>query len=402
VYLDTQDFSRFGDVLRGRSDAATEKCFVNLEAIRANGDAVFAASMPLIGELLQYDASFRETTMKKAEAVERLCGAWALAYPSRLVGFEIAHAAFSRGLLPRRPDGSVISCDRYWYPNIRGTLDDVRGRFDREVREQISRSGADRATRRRVASQMKKLDYARAAREAAPDIEDQYGIPAQVVGDAIAKLLRKEISADQAATTIFESVAEPTMFVQIYFEKLENDRSLPHWISGLGRDLEKSLLTFRDKLLPLMEAGVSLDLIRSLLNDTVKMGSHILRLAADEGQEFGFEPSLVSRFEDDEELALSIPACATFGGLVKAYLEQILGFAGPPAKIERSVGGDLVHALYLPYVDLWRGDRRFSELVRQALPQYREKVVHRVSDLPERIAEHNRRHCSIGSTLAEN
>ena len=50
VYLDTQDYSRFGDVLRGKADAATEGLFNALEARKRSGDAIFAVSMPIFGE----------------------------------------------------------------------------------------------------------------------------------------------------------------------------------------------------------------------------------------------------------------------------------------------------------------------------------------------------------------
>lgn len=73
VYLDTQDFSRFGDVLRGRGDTASEQLFQTLEERRRTDGVVFAVSMPLLAELLQYHPDFRETTLRKAEAVERLC-----------------------------------------------------------------------------------------------------------------------------------------------------------------------------------------------------------------------------------------------------------------------------------------------------------------------------------------
>jgi hypothetical protein len=41
--------------------------------------------------------------------------------------------------------------------------------------------------------------------------------------------------------------------------------------------------------------------------------------------------------------------------------------------------------LYLPHVDLWRGDRRFSTLVRTALPQYADRVIATLADLPEAL-----------------
>jgi hypothetical protein len=52
VYLDTQDYSRFGDVLRGRADDATKALSRELERLKQDGDAIFAVSMPILGKLL--------------------------------------------------------------------------------------------------------------------------------------------------------------------------------------------------------------------------------------------------------------------------------------------------------------------------------------------------------------
>lgn len=49
--------------------------------------------MPLLGELLHYDAAFRETTLCKTEAIELLCRPHAVAFPTRLVAREIAVVA---------------------------------------------------------------------------------------------------------------------------------------------------------------------------------------------------------------------------------------------------------------------------------------------------------------------
>jgi hypothetical protein len=46
---------------------------------------------------------------------------------------------------------------------------------------------------------------------------------------------------------------------------------------------------------------------------------------------------------------------------------------------------DLLHSLYLPFCDLWRGDRRFSSILRIADVPFNEKIVSNLFDLPRRI-----------------
>jgi hypothetical protein len=45
----------------------------------------------------------------------------------------------------------------------------------------------------------------------------------------------------------------------------------------------------------------------------------------------------------------------------------------------------MFHALYLPHVDLWRGDRRFAEALAGAKPNYKNRIVRRLAELPAAI-----------------
>src|SRR5687768_8913358 len=99
VYLDTQDYSRFGDVVRGRGPKEIEEVFSRLQELRTRGVAQFVYSMPILSELLQYDANFEETSLAKARAIEELCGGAALLFPGRLIEREAATFAQSVGIL---------------------------------------------------------------------------------------------------------------------------------------------------------------------------------------------------------------------------------------------------------------------------------------------------------------
>jgi len=50
-----------------------------------------------------------------------------------------------------------------------------------------------------------------------------------------------------------------------------------------------------------------------------------------------------------------------------------------------SDGIDFVRAIYLPYCDLWRGDKAFSDLLVKHRVNFSERVVPTLASLPERI-----------------
>lgn len=236
VYLDTQDFSRFGDVLRGKSNTATEALFLEFERRSKAGNAIFPASMPIIGELLQYDADYRETTICKAEAVERLCGHWGLAFPSRLIAAELLTVARQRQLMPDGPTPETLSSDRYWYPNISGALNGLRARVQAEVQSAVSnRQFSNRHELRRAKSLARKFDPEIAVLAAAPEFAANFGLPVETVISSVVALVQGRITAPQASRRLFGAIAKPVTFVEAYFEKAEVDRSaIPGWIRGIG------------------------------------------------------------------------------------------------------------------------------------------------------------------------
>jgi hypothetical protein len=114
----------------------------------------------------------------------------------------------------------------------------------------------------------------------------------------------------------------------------------------------------------------------------------VLVLARDDLEEQGLSSQLVDQIAGDPVLVRQVPVAQTTGSLIHGYLKQTSGIYGQAAKVERSFGGDLVHSFYLSHVDLWRGDRRFSHLVRSCQPEIGHKVIANLADLPDAIANH--------------
>jgi hypothetical protein len=387
IYLDTQDFSNFGDVLRGKSDSSTEAIFTKLEALKNSGKAIFPVSMPLLGELLQYDADFRETTIKKAEAVERLCGSWALAFPSRLLGYEIAVQASSRGFLAKLPCSNLLSQDRYWYPNVTDELIGLREKMVAAFDTEVASLNLQSRAQRRLAKKARGFDPVKLARAAAPEMAAKYGLPLEAIIGSFVALLRGSITPEQASRKLFGSVAEPVKFVEVYFEKLDTDQAvLPSLMSQMGSAFEALFVELRDRALPLELDKIGRSQLEKMIVERNKtVGRAILGMVDSECEEFGIDPTLMAKLVGDEDFSNDLPACKLYGGLVEAYALQILGLSGSVAKVERSFAGDMVHALYLSHVDIWRGDRRFSTLLKGVMPHLANRVIPTIKELPVAI-----------------
>lgn len=385
VYLDTQDLSRFGDVLRGKGDAQHERLFHDLEARKLAGDVVFPLTMPLMSELLQYDAAHRETTLKKAVAIERLCGVHAMPSTTRLAAMEVARSAHQLGLIAKAPPVKFLSEDRLWFPSLTDTLHDLRANMHAAARQSLVTSLPDLATRQRAEQILETVDWGVEMVAQAPKIAEEVGLTIEAVLASVVPFLRREISSAEASRRMLSGISEPSVFVNMYFERWGPMGALPNWMSAASTTVSRYLSTVRDTVgrLRIAKNKKQVRLFVSRLKPTFRAIS--LELARMSAAEFELSDEIIDAVAADEEAASAIPAAEIAAAALEAYMLQILGVTTGGSKIEGSVGGDVLHAFYLPYVDLWRGDRRFSAALRQALPRYNNRISGPLAELPKAI-----------------
>ena len=387
IYLDTQDYSRFGDVLRGKSDSFTESIFISLENMVKNGDIIIAVSMPIFSELIQYDINFRETSFCKAQAIERLCGAWALAFPSRLIASEIGKAACEIGILHTANEIQILSSDRYWYPDISDVFSNLRSQMQAHIDQEMeSLKHLPRKTRLRLKNVANRMKFSDIARQSTPEFAEKFGLPPEVFIKSIVALLEGRTTPSKASRTLFNAIAVPTVFVETYFERVESDRTLPAWMGNFGRDIQGKLITMVDALDPIFHIDYVQEKIEAMLSEwSEKLGTTAINLATGNEAELGIDADTLGRLAVDPRMIAAVPSAQVLSRIVPSYVRQIVGLSGSKGKVEASFGGDLIHAFYLPHVDLWRADRRFGTLVLNSMPNYASRIVPTLSDLPNAI-----------------
>ena len=290
------------------------------------------------------------------------------------------------GLLATSRDISVPSADRYWYPNIADVFDDLGAQIRQNWDTEIATLGS-RALRRRAAKQLSKLDFLKVATAAAPEIAAKYGFPPEAIVLALVPFLRGAITSAEASRRLFAYFAEPVTFVKIYFERPGTDATLPQWINKFSKEMQEILIEFRDKISEIVIIKTPEERLHSLFAEGARrLSEGIMRSAIENAHEFGIDKALFERFVTEPLLSAEVPTSAMFGAVVKSHLVTIVGQqTRGQANIDGSSGGDLFHAMYLPHVDLWRGDKIFSRLIQSAVPRYADRVVPLLTDLPARI-----------------
>ncbi|RJG54217.1 hypothetical protein D0Z70_13885 [Sphingobium terrigena] len=361
--------------------------FNKLLTLKEQGFARFGYSMPLLGELLQYDETHAETTIHKAEAVEKLCGKNAFIWPGRLIAWELAIAAAANGLLDEPYLKSAFSENAYWFPNVEDALDDLKGGFQRTLDESLAEiTPVNRKQRRTIEANVRRLNVSTMVNASAPELADKYGLRVSDVQRSLVAVLEDKISPAEGATRLFSAMAKPTTFIRTYFVGYEGEKDFPSWISDMGRKLQASMLEGREKLSRIDTSVLSSDFMRTALEQMAPdFGRQMLRLAQTEASEFRLDDPLIDLFASRRDLAEQVPCWRNFTRYVPIFMQSNLGLRGDGYKPERSAGGDIMHSFYLPYCDLWRGDRRFAHILKEALPEQSGKIVGRLSELPDLI-----------------
>jgi hypothetical protein len=153
-----------------------------------------------------------------------------------------------------------------------------------------------------------------------------------------------------------------------------------------GTDLQRSLKEFRQKAAPLLLGKEQANYLRSLIRaDAANVGAAILMMIDTDEAEQGITRTVLETILAHPRAMAGIPCCELACEIMLGYLDQTVATSGTPSKIEDSFGGDLIHALYIDCVDVWRGDGRFCELLRQRLPSRRSKIQPSLYKLPDHI-----------------
>jgi hypothetical protein len=364
VYLDTQDYSRFGDVIRGVADQGTVDIYRTLLDYKKSGRVIFPFSMSLMSELIQYREDTKEICFAKAEAIEALCGEYALPYPTRLMAMEISLALREVMGIKLIEEPVFINENRYWYPNVDGILIDFKKRIIIEVDKQFSTLIPQTFTqRRKMKSARKKLKITKIFKQGDfSELERQMGIPEKYLRFALIPLIENRISSREAVHRLFEGIAKPQTFIEVFFERYAGDSSaIPAWISGMGRQLKENI---ENAIAPVKQflgtEGANEMLVEALNRVHDKYKTSIAKIGYESLVEFVPDFKIKNEDELPHQVIERIKSANLMAAAFDYYMKQVLGLKGRPSEFERSVAGDLVHLLYLPHVDLWRGDKGTS------------------------------------------
>ena len=397
VYLDTADFSRFADVLVGRTDPKASAVWSYLLPLVDAGTIRIPVSMPLISEALQYQGGGRELTLRKAAAMERLCGQHAFRYFGDVVENEFIDLAYQWKLLKHKPraEAAMPLSDEYqWYPSLDNTVYSMSESIKEQIAIKAKQQKLNRHGVRTLQSEFPKLlrrsDTAFALLSSMPnqDFRDWPGLEGVIRSGTFARAATGIAKPKELERAIFGVIAKPENFVKYYFERYEGDKTMPSWMKGFGTKIFESVGKLLDDLRRHRAPFGSPEIVSVLESTSNKMVCDVavkmLEISSPKLRKLGLGERELDTLRGELSLKAT-PTARLYGQLFKIYMANFIRHERHSPEPKPSDGGDIIHALYIPHCHIWRGDKRSGELYSPVAEQYETISVRKLEDLPSAI-----------------
>jgi hypothetical protein len=364
LHLDTSDYAAMYRAAPG-SEAAQIRDF--LKSTAELGTIQIGLSYHVVFELLQKATpQYREDRLARARLLVELCGKNAFPYPTDL------------------GQGYRFSTEGFWIPRIDlhdFEIENVVARYTDAVARQLNLS---RQERRAFCKRRNFVKWARADERRLKEFpwSAPFG-PKFALSGEFRRYVLGEMSRTEANNRLRCYLTDPVHIYNTWFDHYGLDNPI---VDRQDQTASKLTLLLSELKAMLADQADLLAQIRSELNAT---GDYALsppardqlRALDREVKTFG------SELKSPEELTKNAPRWQELFGEKSGLLAaQILyAFHNDGRDIKHSDGIDLIHAMYLPHSDLWRGDRAFSTLLINNRVDFCSRIVSSLAELPGRI-----------------
>lgn len=364
VYLDTQDYSKLysdnsqqiQDVLRYLRDRVD------------SGDILIPNSYFIIAELLtSFTGEFRDDRLQRVAILKRLCGSNAF----RFIDAEMS------------PE-NALSKDGYWYPKF-DPWEYLKNGMSEQVTMLLN------ALPSRVTAKIDRRNPWPTLFKFVPQLEASISQGAKSLpvpksfseSHLLVRYLKGEISEVVMRAETETMLTDLDVFFSFWFEnEMNKNVSILH---ELIRTAGNPYLKLANDFISVSQkARDHLDLVNKLsreLGSASKNFKEEIRSAKNTLGDFQrLDIDFVKSFIPDKSMLDKLPK--HFGDTILKYA---IGVMKEGRKVHESDTGDLMHACYLPYCDIWRGDVKFSNLLIGQQVEGYQKIVRTLPELPAAI-----------------
>jgi len=390
VYLDSNDYSVMSDPRRA-GDVAVQDALRYLREETRSGTIEVRFSIIHITEACHRDDVSKPLAVARAKLIGELSGPKVMRHLWDIVADEVT-AARHAGI-----EGVEASDDSgRWFPRIPNLGGDIRQAVESGIQEGADSVALNRKARRAAQRLIGTRERPGPTRKSAFDdrakmavLCARYGMSERFVAERLSSRLTDGRTTDAQLAKLVESeMFEPVRFVGHYLDRHERDRSVRDSVRSLGERMIDGVQNLRGMLDQLRQSTGATETrpfeearagIRSALGGFRRS---MIEAAARAAGVSDASAALAWLDEAPRERFLGLEALAI---ATEEWLLGVAGGARHPRAPTPSDAGDLLHAFYLPYVDVWRGDRHARHAARQAARLRDTEIAPSLEALPQSV-----------------
>jgi hypothetical protein len=390
VYLDSQDFSRIAAPPPNK-----ESFYKELESQLAElidtGAIEIRYSAIHISEIAHTNTGAAKFSAERAAALERLARGKCMRFWYDILDDEIASYFDDTLQIVATAENDL------WMEAQTSEIKSFLESMKASIQETLQERGANRKARRVV----NKLDLVKiltqtpkgknTIEQIANDLSEKFPTRAKFDKKILTAYIAGKIDRKVFAEHLHRIIVEPANLIQRIAPILDTDfklpaivRNLSHALMNMNPKIEK--LTAQIRNFPQVEAfdqlrkdvrAMPAAMMRNVRNTTVRNAVH-------KNIPNSNAADLTDAVLDD----MTLPTIDTLVAMATKYLSDAVVAAlnnKPYAKFNASDGGDLSHAAYLPYVDVFRCDTSWTTALKPQGERFGTIVVDRIENLVSAI-----------------
>ncbi len=394
VYLDSQDYSRMA------SESSEANSFSALRAglrkLVSEGRIEVRYSAIHISEVSHTSPAAIRYSAQRSEVLKELSVGKCMRFWSDILTDEILYS------LDKISDVDVLREDHRWFD-----FDEIQlGNFLERLKSSLQSSLRDKGLNRKARRAARTINLARlitqtprgiaALDEIAARLNNKFPLDRTIDRSALISYVTGEMESRAFHSYLHGLLADPVNLITRVAPEYDQTLRLPAVVRDVGQiliDQVNPAVSNISRHFDSLPVGPAFEALRESARTLPKSVMRSARRKA-------IKQVLSDRALDipiDEHLdAMELPTIDVFFGALTKHLQNAVSSAEAGrsfAHFKKTDAGDLLHATYLPYVDIFRTDTAWSDLLKPYGRKYRTRVVGRVEDLlPEverALAENN-------------
>lgn len=385
VYLDNNDYSYLTDPRREAEFASLRR---ELEALAEQGEVQFFYSGTILSEIAPVRECDRGLALRRGTLLSQLCGQNAMISFDRIIQKELMQldSDCTDPFLGRSSDGD-------WFPDLRGIMPSPEARKTM-LQHALEESIADGESNRKMRRAMRKMAMGKNGvrssilpLSSAPSLPDGT-LPIRPEDYAIVSRYMAGLATRYQAEEAFKSSLRDPSWITRY---LSAEKVNPVKLAGLVRSPAEIYIKRVVEILDRLAASLKSVQVHQpdfYLTDDFWKGAWedqivnvVLKLAGDSQA----TPLALS----SRQVITRCPGITCFFGVAFEIFKRRA--SGGKRQLTRNDFQDALHAIYAPYVDVFRADGHTSSLLRPYSKRYGSKVIDRIEQLPSAILTRQRR-----------